>query len=506
MFITGYAHKNMKRFSYFFIIAALILVAFSSDCKVVLPSDCQKPMYYAVTFDPNGGRLFGEATIAVKPGEKVPPQEFIYPPENYSWTGWYKDAEGLDPWNFDTDVVTGNMTLYAGWEYYDTYTFTLHANGGTFFHDKGEVSTVTVRDGNTLDYPGNVIKPGYVLEGWYRDEALAEKWDFETDVPGADGALYAKWGKGIDGLTPENYPRVDGATSTRALNMMIGCKLLGLSYTWYWVSDDEMSVYPANAVGFLDSTTFDGRIKTSQTYGAMMNLIEGKADIILRSTTASPTEKAAAEAAGVTLVETPIALDAFVFFGNWENPVRSLTLKQVRGIMTQQITDWSQVGGQKATIDVYTRPRNSGSEEALRELVMQGVEPAEFPEEQMEQTMEGVFGEVSGNPGGISYIFKNYKDEIVGREDEPVFAIDGIAPNAVTIEDRSYPLTTEVYAIIRSDLDRNSMGYKLYEWLQTESAQTVLKECGFYRHAPHRTEIRTVAKSLPKHSQNPNSL
>ncbi|HCC51979.1 MAG TPA: hypothetical protein DEQ30_07935, partial [Porphyromonadaceae bacterium] len=44
--------------------------------------------------------------------------------------------------------------------------------------------------------------------------------------------------------------------------------------------------------------------------------------------------------------------------------------EQIRKIYTKQITNWSEVGGDNAPMKVFTRPRNSGSEEALRELVM----------------------------------------------------------------------------------------------------------------------------------------
>ena len=128
---------------------------------------------------------------------------------------------------------------------------------------------------------------------------------------------------------------------------------------------------------------------------------------------------------------------------------------------------------------VFTRPRNSGSEEALRELVMKDLEPAEFPEEQQVMSMQGLFWEMSREQYGIGYIFKNYKEMIIWRYGEPTLAIDGVQPTPATMKDRTYPLTTEVYAIIRSDLDRGSMAYKLYEWLQTESAKMVLEECGF---------------------------
>lgn len=58
-------------------------------------------------------------------------------------------------------------------------------------------------------------------------------------------------------------------------------------------------------------------------------------------------------------------------------------------------------------------------------------------------------------------------------------AVDGVFPDKTTIGNQTYPFTTEVYAVIRSDLNRNSMAYKLYEWLQTKSAKIVLRSVGF---------------------------
>lgn len=465
----------MKRFSHFFTIAVLILSATMASCK-------KDTTYYTVTFDANGGRLDGETEITVAEGDVLPAVlhfDLTYL-ENHWLTGWYREPGQINEWDYSNDVVTGDMTLYAGWK--RIYTFTFHGNGGKFHNnDRSETWSMTHLSIGDLLYniPANVIRPGYILEGWYSNTELTDKWDFNTDVVSGDGDLYAKWEASIEGLTLENYPRVDGATSTRALNMMIACKLLGIPYVWNMVPNTpELSVWPMDNNGFSDVTLLDGRIATSQTYGAMMNLIEGEADIILRSTTASPDEKAAAQAAGVTLIETPIALDAFVFIKNSTNPVQSLTLEQIRKIYTKQITNWSEVGGNNAPMTVYTRPRNAGSEEALRELVMGNLEPAEFPEEHQMPTMQGLIWQIGRDANAIGYIFKNYKEMIMRRGD-PVFAINGVLPTPATMKDRTYPLTTEVYAIIRSDLDRGSMAYKLYEWLQTESAKAVLEECGF---------------------------
>ncbi len=74
---------------------------------------------------------------------------------------------------------------------------------------------------------------------------------------------------------------------------------------------------------------------------------------------------------------------------------------------------------------------------------------------------------------------KSYAARIKQQHYQRVALFDGIAPGPATMRDRTYPLTTEVYAIIRSDLDPDSMAYRLYEWLQSDSSNAVLEECGF---------------------------
>jgi phosphate transport system substrate-binding protein len=58
-------------------------------------------------------------------------------------------------------------------------------------------------------------------------------------------------------------------------------------------------------------------------------------------------------------------------------------------------------------------------------------------------------------------------------------AVDGIMPDANTIANKSYPFVADVYVSIRSDLDHNSMAYKLYQWLQTGSGKSVIRESGY---------------------------
>ncbi len=287
---------------------------------------------------------------------------------------------------------------------------------------------------------------------------------------------------GIKNISFDNYPKVDGSTSASLLNTMVACKLLGMRYQWIAPAVvSQWTLEPINEdLPQQYRTFFSDRVKSSQTHGAFINLINGNADIILTHRTISPDEKAHADSVGITLIETPIALDAFVFVVNKSNPVKSLTVNQTRKIYTGEITNWSQVGGNNATIKVFTRPRNSGSEEIFRKLVMNGIEPADFPESEI-GGMAQVFGEILSNENSICYTFNNYKNlqARIPDSEVPKIAINGIFPDEQTVKNGTFPFISEVHVAIRSNLDHNTMAYKLYEWLQSEDAKSTITECGF---------------------------
>jgi phosphate transport system substrate-binding protein len=281
----------------------------------------------------------------------------------------------------------------------------------------------------------------------------------------------------IEDLTFDNYPHVDGSTSCRHLNQIVACKLLDIPYVWALPLVDEWYVIPPQEYrDFLWQ-----RIVTSQTHGAFTNLIDGNADIILTHRTMSPDEKEHANARGIRLIETPIAQDAFVFVVHPDNPVKSLTAAQIQDIYTGKTTNWEQVGGRDATIKVFTRPRNSGSEEVMRELVMKGQTIGDFPESQI-GTMAFVFSEVINDENAICYTFLNYKKMIARNPGSkvPEISINGIFPSQETVLDGTYPFIPEVHVAIRSNLSKNSTAYWLYEWLQTPAAYAAITESGYF--------------------------
>ena len=293
----------------------------------------------------------------------------------------------------------------------------------------------------------------------------------------------------IPELTLNNYPVIDGSTSSKPLNMIIACILLGIDYEWKYdsVSSGEFkfatgtrSVVPK--VNNSTNKKINSIIKSSNTHNSFLNLINKKVDMTFSARKMSADEKTLAQNAGVNLIETPIALDAFIFILNRDNPIGSLTTKQIQDIYTNNITNWNQIGDYNAEIKPYIRDKNSGSQEIMELLVMKDIDISEFPVNSHEVlfTMSGPLDAVMSATNSICYTVYYYKENITySGSSVNTVAVNGITPNKTTISDESYPYVAEVYAIIHDDLDKSSMAYKIFEWLQTPNGKQAIAESNY---------------------------
>ena len=68
---------------------------------------------YTVNFNTNGGSTVKAATVKANTKVAKPANPTK---AGYNFTGWYLDSAGTEPWDFNTNIVRRNTTLYAGWE------------------------------------------------------------------------------------------------------------------------------------------------------------------------------------------------------------------------------------------------------------------------------------------------------------------------------------------------------------------------------------------------------
>jgi uncharacterized repeat protein (TIGR02543 family) len=90
-------------------------------------------------------------------------------------------------WDFNSDIVTQNITLYAKW--IENFTVTFNANGGT----PVPVQQI-IASGGKASNPQGMRKEGFNFEGWYKEAAFNNLWDFDNDIVTGNLELYAKWG------------------------------------------------------------------------------------------------------------------------------------------------------------------------------------------------------------------------------------------------------------------------------------------------------------------------
>ena len=104
--------KNILLLTVLAVLISLCLVFTSCDSGSSDSSDA--PVMYTVTFDLNG--VVGTAPITqyiFKDGKVVEPKDPTAGDNNFA--GWYKEKKCMNAWDFGTDTVTADITLYAKW-------------------------------------------------------------------------------------------------------------------------------------------------------------------------------------------------------------------------------------------------------------------------------------------------------------------------------------------------------------------------------------------------------
>ena len=137
---------------------------------------------YTVTFDSQGGSAVDAQEI--EKGQKVTRPDNPTK-ENYTFGGWFKDAACTSAWNFDSETVTQDMTLYAKWML-NTYIIMFNTDEGSTIPD------ATVVHGAKLQRPPDPSKANCKFAGWYREAALTNIYNFD-DIVFSSFTLYAKW-------------------------------------------------------------------------------------------------------------------------------------------------------------------------------------------------------------------------------------------------------------------------------------------------------------------------
>lgn len=257
----------------------------------------------------------------------------------------------------------------------------------------------------------------------------------------------------------ENLPVLDGATA--------------LLPVYAAVID---AVYPAGCVTFeggvfSDDNYYgenfapDSAMQYKNTLRGYQAIVDGTTDILFCAGPSKAQKQYAADK-GVELVYVPIGLEGFVFFVNEKNPVDGLTTEQIRKIYACEYTNWAQVGGADRVINPVTRMKGSGSQTAFETF--------------MGDTPVGSKSPFAITGGSIGFSFRYYMDGIVDNSAVKMLSLNGVYPSPENIQNRSYPIVAQFYAIYRADNENENIPV-LIDWLLSEEGQQLIEETGYVR-------------------------
>jgi len=161
-----------------FVLAACMILIFLPNFKI----DVNAIEVYTIVFMPNNNTQLPPLTGVTKGSTILPPD---VSKTEYVLVGWYKDADFQSKWNFATDTVTSNITLWAKWAQ-KTYSVTFDLGKLSYAIPNKIIDVVK----NSKISPPNVDVSGYEITGWYKDVYCQSEWIFNTDVVISDIMLY----------------------------------------------------------------------------------------------------------------------------------------------------------------------------------------------------------------------------------------------------------------------------------------------------------------------------
>jgi len=184
-----------------------------------------------------------------------------------------------------------------------------------------------------------------------------------------------------------------------------------------------------------------------------------------------------------------------VVYVNESNPVRELTIGQVRSIFTGEITNWKDLGGRDANIALYAGESSTGTLSYFRESVLHGQDPYPFVGETNTKTL---LDEIGSHPSAIGYGSLGSAQGVRALAIKVGPASMGIAPTEDAIRSRQYPISRPVLWTVRRQRSRYLEAF--CRWALSSEGQLVVEGVGFEPLLP------SSRNSALERLQNPASL
>lgn len=211
-------------------------------------------------------------------------------------------------------------------------------------------------------------------------------------------------------------------------------------------------------------------------------LASGDAQIGMSSRPAKDSEVQALAEAGVEGLRGPgkehvLALDGLIVIVARDNSFRSISLEDVARIFSGEISNWSQLGGPNAPINVYARDDVSGTWDTFNSLVLKRFDKELTPTAQRFASNAQLSDAVAADPNGIG--FTGFAFERNARA-LPLNTSCGltVSPREFAVKTEEYPLARRLY-LYTTGRTMDPTAADLLGYALSDDAQPVVRRVGF---------------------------
>ena len=200
-------------------------------------------------------------------------------------------------------------------------------------------------------------------------------------------------------------------------------------------------------------------------------IIDGTTDVADSSRFIKDKEVKLAVEKGRYPVPFAVAYDCIIPIVHPSNPVKDLSLSQLKAIYKGEVTNWNQVGGNDQRIVVISRDTSSGTYEVWENKVMN--KDRVYPGALLQASNGAVIQAVSKNKNAIGYIGLGYLDKSVHAT-----SVENIVGSEGSTLDGTFPISRPLY-MFTNQWPEGSLAKFMNFIVHPEKGQKLVKEAGF---------------------------
>jgi phosphate transport system substrate-binding protein len=180
----------------------------------------------------------------------------------------------------------------------------------------------------------------------------------------------------------------------------------------------------------------------------------------------APTERGTVALEPLGVVGTGVAV-------NPENPVKGLTVAQVRQVFTGELTNWSQLGGPDLPVRVFLRDPTAATRQSFDEFVFAGRTPTYAATAAVVGSNAEMTTSVHAFAGGIG--MATLKQATVDDPKLRLIAIDGVPATMAALNAGSYKIRGPLYLVYPIEPGRMKPEVKLFlDFVRSPEGQKIL--------------------------------